>query len=419
VRQAPLLAFLTVSLTTGLIGLGLLLARALTGGAKYGHTAIASVLTAAAAGALVFYALFALGWLLSGPRGRFWIPLALVAWWLGVERVVPPFLSYPFLPEQYEIIRDVDHWPRDAGTREFNGDALRDTPEPDAFHADGLNLVVLGDSFAYGYGVKAAQSLPSQMRQLLRAAHPTQDLEVANFGWISSSPLLSYRRLEHIGDRYRPKIVVLCVDMTDFSEDIRYQLMLDRKGLYALYDRIPITLATFERLAPETYQELLAWSVGGIPARRYFVTEAPLSETRRFFEPLTFNVGRMDDWCRRRGADFVLVIVPRSHQYSAREALHNWESHEYTRLGPYSLEPFRYFDELRGKVPYPIVSLLPDFQQSKEFPLYLDNDPHWNAAGNRLAAEAILRAIRPLVEKRLPPEPAGAPLDGRGPPYEH
>jgi hypothetical protein len=179
--------------------------------------------------------------------------------------------------------------------------------------------------------------------------------------------------------------------------------MLDRRGLYDLYDRIPIALASLQRLAPRTYQRLLAWSVGGMPAHRFFITEAPLDETRRWFEPLVFNVGRIDDWCRRRGADFVLVILPRAYQYSARESPGNWEEREYTRLGPHCREPFRYFEELRPRVAYPVVSLLPDFERSETFPLYLDDDPHWNAAGHRLAAEAIVKALRPIVERRLAP----------------
>ena len=97
------------------------------------------------------------------------------------------------------------------------------------------------------------------------------------------------------------------------------------------------------------------------------------------------------------------MILPRAHQYSARESPRNWEEREYTRLGPHCREPFRYFDELRPRVAYPVVSLLPDFEGSEAFPLYLEADPHWNAAGHRLAAEAIVRAVRPFVERRLPP----------------
>lgn len=403
-RRSPrLLAFLTVTLTTGLLAALLLLGRSLASARKYGFTPVRSVFEAGLAAGFALYALFVICWLLGGRRSRLVLPLAALAWWLGVERVVPPLLSYPFRPEQRDLIRDVDHWRKDVGGRQFNSDALRDTPESEAFHPGGLNLIVLGDSFTYGYGVKAADSFPSQIRRFLRSDYPGRDLEVANFGWISSSPLLDYRRLQAIGDHYRPRIVVLCVDMTDFSEDIRYQHTLERRGLYDLYDRIPIALALFQRLAPKTYQRLLAWSVGGMPVERFFITEAPLAETRRWFEPLVFNVARIDDWCRRRGAAFVLVILPRAHQYSARESPHNWEEHEYTRLGPYCREPFRYFDELRPRVAYPVVSLLPDFERSEMFPLYLDDDPHWNAAGHRLAAESILKALRPLLERRLPP----------------
>jgi hypothetical protein len=176
--------------------------------------------------------------------------------------------------------------------------------------------------------------------------------------------------------------------------------MLDRDGLYALYDRIPITLHYFRAWVPETYARFLSWTVGGAPTKRFFITEAPLDETRPWFEPLVANVKKIDAWCRARGADFVLVIMPRAYQCNARECPHNWEAAEYTVLGPYCLEPFRYFDELRSKVDFPIVSLLDDFKSSTEFPLYCDNDPHWNAAGQRVAARALVRAIEPIVSRR-------------------
>src|SRR2546427_10464125 len=126
--------------------------------------------------------------------------------------------------------------------------------------------------------------------------------------------------------------------MTDFSEDIRYQHMLERRGLYDFYDRIPIALAFFQRLAPKTYQRLLAWSMGGMPIERFFITEAPLAETRRWLEPLVFNLGMIEDWCRRRGADFVLVLLSRAHPHTAPDSPRRRAAHQHPKAWAYCPE---------------------------------------------------------------------------------
>ena len=335
---------------------------------------------------------------LCEPRRRKFLPIVVLVWWLAVELVAAPHFP-PEVLWHYGIMKDVDHRPLYLD-KEHNSDSLRATPESSEFHRDGMNIVFLGDSFTMGAGVDGAQAFPSVAGDMLRKAHPGVDIEVANFGWISSSPLLSYRLIAKIGEKYKPKIVLMCVDMTDFDDDIKYQHMLDRDGLYALYDRIPITLHYFRAWAPDAYARFLAWTVGGAPTKRFFITEAPLSETRRWFEPLVSNVQKIREWCRARDADFVLVIMPRAYQYTDRESPHNWEKDEYTPLGPYCLEPFKYFDELRPKVDYPIVSLLDDFKSAKEFPLCRDDDPHWNADGQRVAARALVRVIEPILARR-------------------
>ena len=41
------------------------------------------------------------------------------------------------------------------------------------------------------------------------------------------------------------------------------------------------------------------------------------------------------------------------------------------------------------------------FRATDAFPTCFDDDPHWNPAGHRVAAEAIADAIGPLVRDRL------------------
>jgi hypothetical protein len=130
-----------------------------------------------------------------------------------------------------------------------------------------------------------------------------------------------------------------------------------------------------------------------MPEGRFFASEKPLDETRAWLEISERYVRDIDAWCRAHDAKFVLVVLPRCYQYDAREAPHSFERGEYTTVGPYSLEPFRWFDELRAKESFPIVSLLPDFQSKASFPTCFDADPHWNAMGHDVAARALVREL--------------------------
>ena len=87
----------------------------------------------------------------------------------------------------------------------------------------------------------------------------------------------------------------------------------------------------------------------------------------------------------------MLLVFPRSYQYSDKESPNNWEKSKYEVLGPFAHEPFKYFEQIKGDVDYPIYSLLPDFQNSTIFPTVFDNDPHWNETGNQIAADAIYK----------------------------
>lgn len=333
-------------------------------------------------------------------RRRGWaLAVTALVWWLGVERFAAPHLVFKLRLVQYFAAEDPDHWPKGKGS-DGNEDSLRGTPVVREFTPETLNVVFLGDSFTFGQGVPPKQTFPSLVSDSLRAALPAAELRIANFGWSSSSPLLSYRRLLAIGERYHPDVVVLCVDMTDFGDDIRWGNLIEQKRVYWLYDKLPITLRAAQAIAPEAYERFVAWTVDA-PARRFFHSEAPFEQTRRHMQPLVDNVEKIQAWCATRGADFVLVALPRSYQHSAREAPKNWEGKEYEVLGPYALEPFKLFDELRARGEYPVLSLLEAFQTTEVFPVCTESDPHWNPAGHQVAAEALAPPLIELVRARL------------------
>jgi hypothetical protein len=224
---------------------------------------------------------------------------------------------------------------------------------------------------------------------------------VANFGWVSASPYLSFRLFEDLGEAYSPDLVVLCIDMTDFFEEILYRAMVERRGLYRLYDTMPITLNLLRTRAPGVFWAIYDRINHFIPDKRFFATEAPLEETREQMEPLVRSLSVIHEHANRLGADFVVFVLPRSYQYSAEECPDNIEKDLYTVLGPHSLEPFRFFEEIEDDLAFPVLSLLETFQETTVFPTCFNNDPHWNPAGHEVAA----RAIAEYLETRIPAAP--------------
>ncbi len=292
------------------------------------------------------------------------------------------------------FVDDVDHRPAPHSGRGINADGIRSPVESTAFDPDDRNLIVLGDSFMYGLRLAPEAAPPMQLEALARQRHPGLRVRVANFGWISASPLLQARQLREIGARYHPDWVIQAIDMTDFRDDLKYRRLLERPGVYRVVPIVPVSFMATSRL-------LSAWSpldpvhrlVYGFPARRMFAADAPLEETRPYLGELERNVEATRRVAEDElGARFLLAVFPRGFQYSDRESPHNWEASQYTALGPYVLEPFRFFEELAARVDHPVALLLSDFAESDVFPHCFDDDPHWTEAGAAVAAEALYRA---------------------------
>jgi len=325
-----------------------------------------------------------------GPlRWNLALPL-LALTYLGIERFAPPFVHVPLELKTYNALQDPDHRPHRTGrNRGWNSDSLRCQSQPEEFRAEDTNIIFLGDSFTFGMNLDPDQCFPQLVEDQLEARDTKQRVRVANFAWTSSSPLLSWRRLVDIGEKYHPDLVALCVDMTDIRDDIRWKALLEQDGVYGLVAHIPITMRALEFTSPSAYAALLRRLNPEMPIEPFFMSEAPLEETRPFFAEITKNINRIEAWCDDHGAKFVVIVLPRTYQCNEFESPKNWEADRYTTLGPYSLEPFRFFDELQPDVNYPIHSLLETFQTTEVFPTSFEDDPHWNPEGAQVAADAV------------------------------
>lgn len=291
---------------------------------------------------------------------------------------------------------DPDHLMHADRHKDLNSDNIRSTHEPQDINIQDTNIIFLGDSFTYGFLLSARASIPSQFEVQARTAHPNLNINAINFGWVSSSPLLDYRLLKTIGKKYKPDVVVLSLDLGDFGDDILYTRMLEHRDIFLFARYLPGTTFLLEAIA-NTLSSDQYESLFGYPKSPMFANEWPLERSRPYIEAYSQKI--IDDIARyttqELHAKFVLVMNPRSFQYSNREALQDWNSYMNKRTEN-SFEIFRYMDELRIARDYPVISLLPSLQNTSVFPTTFGTDSHWNKEGCRLVASLLLENLETL-----------------------
>ena len=293
------------------------------------------------------------------------------------------------------VKEDVDHRNLPGSKPGINSDGIRSLREPERVRGQDFNIVFLGDSYVYGMGLHYRETVPYQLEKILREEVGPQ-IKVLNFGWISSSPVLSLRLLRDLGAKYKPDLVLLGLDMTDFRDDLLYSNIIAGKRLFALKKVVPATLVAVN-LALERSRLLspLRQALFGVPSERYFATNQPLEESAPYLETTLDALAGIRDFSDEElGAPFALFVFPRNFQYSDAESPGSWEKGLYQPLGPYVLEPFRFFEERADRLPYPVFSLLEAFRDTDVSPHCFRDDPHWNPAGAEIAARAISTRLR-------------------------
>ncbi|MBN2371389.1 MAG: hypothetical protein JXO72_12975 [Vicinamibacteria bacterium] len=313
----------------------------------------------------------------------------------------PEIMRRWILP-QYAL--DLDHRPR-PGTDQTNEDGVYTSRPASAFGPDGFNVICIGDSFTANPHLPPEERFPDRLEALLRQRCSHRVIRVANFGWVSSSPVLQARRLREIGSRYHPALVVQAIDMTDFHDDLRATARIRRLNLDGRGRDVTIFhavgAAVSRLLGTDDYGEWLrAYFVLAppaqrteIPRRRFFPLFQPLSATEPYLDTTWRAILETERIARSQGARFALVVFPRYQQYNSQEAPRDLEKRAFPPSDEFILEPFRFFETRRGSVSFPIHSLREDFLRAYVFPTCREDDPHWNAEGNRVAAEALARFL--------------------------
>ncbi len=325
---------------------------------------------------------------------------------------------------------EADHRLLPDPEKQINEDGIRFSGTADDLKEEDFVILFLGDAYTYGHAMRYDQAYPYVFERMVNNDAGSRVVRAVNFGWSSSSPLLSLRLLQDIGKKYKPDLVIYNLDMNDFHDDLAYDQKLSEIDMADVAERVERFYGNYlpwlrlgndqvERMRRllgfehETQAPARPDRDASVPEDRFFVTNQPLEASRSNMERGAMkNLLAMHKYCADvLQAPMVLVAYPRHYQYSIRESPDNWEKDAYTAQGPYVKEPFRYLEQVRDELPYRVINLLPVFESSDHFPLYLQNDPHWSAAGHRIAAQAVARALSAYDLLRLS-ERLQAPAEG-------
>ncbi|MCK6485164.1 MAG: SGNH/GDSL hydrolase family protein [Phycisphaerae bacterium] len=296
---------------------------------------------------------------------------------------------------------DVDHRMKPNPAGGINSDGIRCPFEAGAVRDEDFNVIFLGDSFTFGLWLDDERdAFPAQVERMFRLRDPHSPLRAVNFGWASSSPLLSYRLLRDIGAKYKPDLVVLSLDMTDFSDDIRYRHQIGYPVLSpTLY---LIHVAGLDSAVSMLYDDFRFRSIiprhavpKNVAMPYFFLALQPFEQSRPFVQETERNIRDIHAFCRDTlKCSFVLLLLPRGFQYSDRESPRDPEAHLYPPLGPHVDAPDDWLADFAARADFPCHSLLTHFRNAGVYPTCFENDPHWNRDGHRVAAEAVYEILQ-------------------------
>ncbi len=280
---------------------------------------------------------------------------------------------------------------------EQNSAGFRDIRDPRVAAGD-RRIVVLGDSFVWGFGVEQDETLTARMRTMLA------DVEVHNLGVCGYGTDQSLLNLRRFARELRPTRVFYCSYVNDLSDNQRAFQHGHSKprftwhnGELALHQPIRPEPADARANADSPPTPLALLAQPGVSFRRaadYYVSPrstlyrhvrralsepaAPASGAASgvAFDRLTTSlVEQMQHECEQAGAGFTLVLIPE-------------------RSVMKSSDPSRYFDSVRSwsaSVGIDCLDLTSSLARA-ESPAYLI-EGHWSAAGHAAAAAAIARHL--------------------------
>jgi hypothetical protein len=285
-----------------------------------------------------------------------------------------------------------------------------------------LRAMLLGPSFAFGWGVDQEQTFGVRLEALLEDAGYAggRDVEIINAGVPSLGPAAGLRWYRHRGREFAPDLVIQFIYGSmaiDTRADERYSVNGEGYLVPRRIDPSRKLQHTLKQSAIVFYGWVMATRVRALlgaeePSEGVQGAGRELAAQQRFDPERPALRGAIDFYDELRsaveegGARLLVVYFPLSY------AIHPEDVSRWRHLGVRDGEAQRRFDDdfcrfLSGRG-IPCLDITEDLARAareRGERLYYWLDIHWTAAGNAVAAEAVARA---LESGRLVPEPSGA-----------
>lgn len=256
----------------------------------------------------------------------------------------------------------------------INSDKLRDD-EYWRDRTDKKRMLVLGDSFGWGWGV----DVENRFSEVLEKRY--SDWEIINASVAGYSTDQEYLYLSERGIEYSPDVVLLLVYENDFEGNTVPEFNLYNKPYYSLkgndliLNNVPVPPQVFKQrlelfLMGKTYFLRQIYHGGVVLQSKLIGRKKPVSQAnpddpiRVRNEIMTYLIRSMNDLCKSRNMRLVLVSCPMDTQ--RRTVLQN-------------------ACESAGILFLPLDSAFANPPDRTDFP----HDVHWNTLGHRIAADAI------------------------------
>jgi hypothetical protein len=281
------------------------------------------------------------------------------------------------------------------------------SPEPEL--GASLRILVIGDSFTFGWGVEERERYSEVLGRILAEADPSRSVAVLNAGHWSYSFDQQLVLLRELLPRFRPQIVVqglyaanvLIIESHDWERTGDGLIERVRKPGIRVDDlgRVRFTNDWLER--PPLPSRLMTWVsrlwLNYRLSRWAMTRDLALFDTASDVHERGWGMTRealaqTGEALRRAGARWIAVGIPRDVEVSSRE-----RSEAARRLierpGIDLALPMRRLSELVASAGGDWVDPLPAFQGVDSSRLYFEVDPHWRPAAHeivgRLAADRI------------------------------
>jgi lysophospholipase L1-like esterase len=284
-----------------------------------------------------------------------------------------------------------------------------------------MRIVVLGDSFAWGYGVDDEDTFASVIERLLPS------MRVANLGVTAYGIRQETAYFERIGRGMKPEIVLLALTMNDITDPAR---RLPGETVKAWRTRIGFGPSTGEEREARRPHGLKPWLadhsvlyrslIGVVNTNRTLVSlleslgvKGPRAgidgldtNLRPFLESYPDSVAEEVELTRREllelrdsveyaGSRLLVAVVPAMQSVDARARRNSIAYTQYFEDDFDLDKPYRWLGDFGESSGIAVLNTVGAFRNAHEGGArpYLSNDSHFNAAGHRLFAELIVRFL--------------------------